>query len=96
MEKLTRKERRRVYLKAAKMFITEESSPSYVCGELERIGNIERTPNIRYADMVKILFPEFELFRPNDDDYVWWTDDEFILRQTALLFCAEMCKTEAL
>lgn len=87
-EKITKKQKADIYLKAAKKISDESVDNYYVCRVLKQFGNLED-------------FNEVFLFKDNDY-YAWlshwylWEakDEEEIIsgKQIVLLFCHEMCK----
>lgn len=102
---MTKKERRKVYLKAAKIIahettnaITENnwSIPSPVCTHLMNLTGILFTDWGDVTSELEGIYTEFYLFSPH---YVfegdrWFNSNEagFNERIISLLFCAEMCR----
>ncbi len=88
MNKLTSKERAKVYLQVAEM----NDSISYACEALQMVSKIDRGSN-NYRWMLENYFPEFLLFKPEEDTpsyQVWFSVEEHDARLNALLFAYHM------
>ena len=92
MEKiLTKKQRKEIYLKAAKFFIRKKKIDiGYGCTGFCDFLN-------RYIDLQEFLnitdFPEYRLFKPRKFNLYWFKHDieGMNARINALLLAAEMC-----
>lgn len=93
--KYTKKQRKKIYLKAASLLINEEQR--FCCNALSFV--ITGDTYMRDAELIQIL-PEFELHKPkNLFINLWWFYDDrndtfnslHNSRIFALLLCAEMC-----
>ncbi len=90
----TKEQRREIYLKTAEAI--ENNIWWCICGtfkKLEFIGSYPITTGI--TNHCKSIFPEFELFDPENGGVVWfgWEEahDSKANRINALLLMAEMC-----
>ncbi len=97
MEKLTKKQRHKIYKEALDKIMTD----NYTCGceALFSSTDYMRPLWIHYHKL-QFIFPEFNLFKPSKDvTGRWWSSDantltdlDFENRTLALMFCIEMTR----
>jgi len=107
MKRFSKKERRKIYLKAAELLETSFSNPyleiktyggkervKNLCG-LQILGELSKLSDYGYygsEEQMKELFPEFFLFNPYPIDKGLSWFNGHKQRVLALLFAAEICK----
>ena len=106
---MTKKQRKYIYLRVADKLASKKQFKSlpcdggdgisgFVCDNLNEELSKKRISLYLSEDELKVIFPEFFLFKPKNPIDVWssawWSKDMEGLKERvlALLFCAEMCK----
>jgi len=92
MNKLTPKQRRKIYLKVYNSlengsWKTESQTFPFLC---DLIGDKLNIPSLYNPE--KYGFTEFLLFKPRKYKLGWWKNKDIDSRKNALLFCIELTK----
>ena len=85
---MNKKERLKVYKKVFNIQVKQEYA-SATCVKLTNAIKINYLKT--KLNFIQKTFPEFYLFKPDDNNILWWASGN-VERLMALQFCIEMCK----